>query len=85
MGFLEDGLHALGVGHEVGGDVTLVEAHPLDEVHLQTESLALLDGDDPVLAYLVDGLGDHLADLGVGGRNRGHVGDLGLVAGYVHR
>ena len=85
MGFLEDGLHALGVGHEVGGDVALVEAHPLDEVHLQTEGLALLDGDDPVLAYLVDGLGDHLADFGVGGRDGGHVSDLVLVAGYVHR
>ena len=59
-----------------GRDVALVEAHALDEVHLHAEGLALLDGDDAVLADLVDGLGDHLADLLVGGRDGGHLGDL---------
>ena len=65
-GSSSDGFHALGVGDEVGRDVALVEAHALDEVHLHAEGLRLLDGDDAVLADLVDGLGDHLADLGVG-------------------
>jgi hypothetical protein len=78
---LEDGLHALGVGDEVGGDVALVEAHPLHQVHLHPEGLGLLDGDNPVLAHLVDGLGDHLADLGVGGGDGGHLGDLALGLG----
>ena len=78
VGVLEGGLHALGVGHEVGRDVALVEAHALDEVHVHAEGLGLLDGDDAVAADLVDGLGDHLADLGVGGRDGGHLGDLRL-------
>ncbi len=85
VGVLEDGLHALGVGDEVGGDVALVEAHALDEVHLHAEGLGLLDGDDAVLAHLVDGLGDHLADLGVGGRDGGHLGDLALGLGLLAR
>ena len=83
VGVLEDGLHALGVGHEVGGDVALVEAHALDEVHVHAEGLGLLDGDDPVLADLVDGLGDHLADLGVRGRDGRDLGDLGLGVGLL--
>ena len=81
VGVLEDCLHPLGVGHEVGGDVALVEAHALDQVHVHAEGLGLLDGDDPVLAHLVDGLGDHLADLGVGGGDGGHLGDLALGVG----
>ena len=83
VGVLEDGLHALGVGDEVRGDVALVEAHALDEVHLHAEGLGLLDGDDAVLAHLVDGLGDHLADLGVGGRDGGDLGDLVLGLGLL--
>ena len=83
VGVLEDRLHALGVGDEVGRDVALVEAHALDQVHLHAEGLGLLDGDDAVLAHLVDGLGDHLADLGVGGRDGGHLGDLVLGLGLL--
>ena len=48
VGVVEDGLHALGVGHEVGRDVALVEAHALDEVGLDAEGVRLLDGDDAV-------------------------------------
>ena len=62
-----------------GGDVALVEAHALDEVQLHAEGLRLLDGDDAVLADLVHGLGDLLADLVVGRGDRGDVGDLALV------
>ena len=62
-----------------GRDVALVEAHALDEVHLDAEGLALFDGDHTVLADLVDRLGDHGADLGVGRRDGGDVGDLFLV------
>ena len=63
VGVLEDGLHALGVGDEVGGDVALVEAHALGELELEAEGVALLDGDDAFLADLVHRLGDELADL----------------------
>jgi hypothetical protein len=70
---------------EVRRDVALVEAHALDEVHLHAEGLALLDGDDAVLADLVDGVGDHLADLGVGRGDRGDLGDLLLGVGSAWR
>jgi len=79
VGVVEHRLHAIGVGHEVRGDVALVEAHALDEVHLHAEGVGFLDGDDAVLAHLVDGLGDHRADLGIGSRDTGHLGDLALV------
>src|SRR6476469_8570770 len=75
----EAGLHALGVGDEVRRDVALVEAHTLDEVELHPEGLALLDGDHAVLADLLERLGDHPADVRVGGRDRRDVGDLLLV------
>ena len=77
---VERRLHALGVGDHVRRQVALVEAHALDEVHLHAEGLAFLDGDDAVLADLVDRLGDHLADLGIG---RGDAGDLSDLRGGV--
>ena len=58
VGVLEDGLHPLRVGDEVRRDVALVELHPLDELELDAERLALLDGDDAVLADLLERLGD---------------------------
>ena len=76
---LEDRLHALGVGDEVRRDVALVEPHPLDELELHAEGVRLLDRDHAVLADLVDGLGDLLADLGVGGGDGADVGDLLLL------
>ena len=76
---VEDRFHPLRVGDEVRRDVALVEAHALDEVELHAEGLALLDGDDTVLADLLERLGDHLADLLVGRGDRGDVGDRGRV------
>ena len=73
---LEDRLHPLGVGDEVGRDVALVEAHALGELELEAEGVALLDGDDAFLADLVHRLGDDLADGGVTGGDRGGGGDL---------
>src|SRR3712207_6953140 len=73
---VEDGLHALGVGDEVGRDVALVEAHALGELELEAEGVALLDGDDAFLADLVHGLGDELADGRVSGGDRRGGGDL---------
>ena len=75
---VEDGLLALGVGHEVGRQVALVELHALGELEVDAEGVGLLDGDRAVLAHLVDGVGQDLADGGVGGRDGGHLGDLGL-------
>src|ERR1019366_7249112 len=39
---VENGFHTLGVGGEVGRDVTLVEAHALGELELEAEGVALL-------------------------------------------
>jgi hypothetical protein len=60
VGILEHRLLAIGIGDEVRRDVALVELHALGELELQTEGLALLHGDDAVLADLVEGLGDDL-------------------------
>ncbi len=76
LGVLEDRLHPIGVGHEVRRDVASVELHALGVFLLEAEGLALLDGDDAVLADLVHHLGDDLADLGIGGGDRGDGGDL---------
>src|SRR5450631_3686807 len=66
---VENGFHALGVGGEVGRDVTLVEAHALGELKLEPEGVALFDGDDAFLADLVHRFGDHLADRRVSSRD----------------
>ncbi|CAB4851337.1 unannotated protein [freshwater metagenome] len=76
VSILKHGLHALGVGDEVARDVALVEAHAFGELELETEGVALLDGDDTFLADLVHGLGDDLADLGVSGADRCRGSDL---------
>ena len=73
---LEDGLHAVGVGDEVGADVAPVELHALGVFLVEADRLTFLDGDDTVLADLVHDLGDELADRGVGGADGGHGGDL---------
>ena len=56
------GLHVLGVGDEVGRNVALVELHALDELERGFGGLAFLDGDDAVLADLLEGVGHQLAD-----------------------
>src|SRR5436190_10037522 len=71
VGLVDDGFHPLRVGDEVRRDVALVEAHAFDELELEAEGVGLLDGDDAFLADLVYGLGDHVADGLVAGRDRG--------------
>ena len=73
---LDHSLHAILVGDHVRRQVTLVELHALGEVKLSAEGLRLVDGDNPVLTNLVEGLSDEGADglvtAGDGG-NAGHV------------
>jgi len=76
---VEDGFLTLEVGDEVRRQVALVELHALDEVEIHAEGVGLLNGDHAVLADLVDGIGDDATDDGVGGRDAGDLGDLGLV------
>jgi len=66
---LELDLLGLGVGDEVGGDEAAVELHALGDLELVLDGLALLDGDDTLLADLLHGLGKELANklVAVGG------------------
>ena len=81
---LEHGLHALGVGHEVGREVAAVELHALHDVQHGVGGLGLFDRDDAVLAHLLHGLGDQVADgLVVVGGDGGDLGDLLLVLGRL--
>ena len=77
VGGLHVALHLLGVGDEVGGDVSAVELHALDDVDAGLGALGLLDGDDALFLYLAHGLGDETAYLlVVVGADAGHVLDL---------
>src|SRR5581483_4225454 len=78
-GVVEDRLLALGIGDEVRREVALVELHALGELELHAEGVRLFDGHHTVLADLVDGVGDGVADGRVGCRDGRHLGDLGLV------
>ena len=73
---LEDGFLTLLVGHEVGRQVALVEAHTLGGLQGGVEGVGLLDGDDALGADLLEGLGDELADGGVVGGDGGRGSDL---------
>src|SRR6266700_757764 len=73
--------HLVGVGDEVGRDVAAVELHALDDVELGLERLGFLNRDDALVADLLHGIGEELADFGVAvGRDGADLGDL-LVRG----
>jgi hypothetical protein len=81
VGLLEFHAHLLGIGHEVGAEITAVELHALDDIELGLAGLGFLDGDDPVITDLLHCLSDHLADRAFTvGRNGADLGDL-IVAG----
>ena len=80
VGVLEDALHLGRVGDEVGGEVAAVELHALDPLDLGGEALALVDGDDAVLADLFHGVGQQPADFHVVvGGDGADLGDLFLL------
>ena len=82
VGILEDGFLALLIGGEVGGEIALVELHALDDVEGGFDGLVLFDGDGAILANLVHGLGDDVADGGVPVGGDG--GDLADFLGVIH-
>ncbi|PKS09713.1 hypothetical protein jhhlp_004334 [Lomentospora prolificans] len=83
QGLLELDLLGLGIGNEVGGDEAAVETHTLSDLHLVLESLALLDGNDTLLADLLHGVGNELTDVLVAvGRDGGDLSNL-LAGGDV--
>src|ERR671911_618165 len=78
--FFEDGLHTIMVRAEVRAQVALVEPDPLGELQVHPEGLRFLDVDHAVLADLVDGVGDDVADLLRTGRDGTDARDLFLAA-----
>ena len=70
-------LLGLGVGDEVGGDESTVESHTLGDLELIGNGLALLAGDDTLLANLLHGVGDHLTNVDIAvGRDGSNLSDL---------
>ncbi len=73
----ENDFLALGVGYEIGGQVALVELHAFNDFEGGFDGLGLFDGDGAVLADLVHGVSDDLADSGVPvGRDGGDLANL---------
>ena len=80
VGVFQDALHLGRIGDEVGREVAAVELHALDPLDFGGQALALVDGDDAVLADLFHGVGQQLADLGVVvGGDAADLGDLFLL------
>ena len=85
-GILDNALHPVGVGDEVGGDVTAVKLHPFDELESGLQGFGLFHGDDAVFADFVHGVGDDLADLHVVvGGDGTDLGDHGALDVPLHR
>ena len=76
----ELGFHRLGVGHEVGREIALVELHAFDDFERGLDRLGFFDRDGAVFADFVHGVGDDFADGGVPvGGNGGDLLDFFLV------
>ena len=76
IGVVHDGLHLLGIGDHVGGDIAAVELHALDNLGVGLGGLGLLNGDHAVGGDLLHGLGDQLADVLVAAGDGADTGDI---------
>src|SRR5699024_4839334 len=78
---LVNGLHLLGIGDHIRGDVAAVELHAFNDLGVGLGGgLVLLNGDNAVGGDLLHRIGDQLADLGVARRDGADTGDvLGAV------
>ncbi len=80
VGVVQHRLHLLRIGDEIGRQIAAVELHAIDGLERGLQTLGLLDRDHPVLADLLHGLGDQVADLlVVVGRDGADLGDLLLA------
>jgi len=82
IGVLEDALHRLRIGDEVGGEITAVELHSLDDLEVGFEALAFPTVITAVLADFFHRVGQDVADFDVAvGGDRAHLGNglLGLA------
>ena len=75
VGVFVDGFHRLRIGDEVRRQVASIELHAFELLAVGRQALAFLDGDHSILADLIHGVGEDLADLGVAVRGDG--ADLG--------
>ncbi len=76
VGILEDALHALGVGHEVRREIAAVELHAVHGLQFGGHGLGFLDRDHAVLADLLHGFGNDIADGGIAvGGDAAHLRD----------
>ena len=75
--------HLVGVGDEVRREVAAVELHSLHDIDLGVETLVLLDRDDALVAHLLHGIGDLLANCGFA--IRGNRSDLRDLLRALHR
>ena len=81
VGILHFNAHLVGVGDEVGRDVAAVELHAFDHLEFGLERLGFLNRDDALVADLLHGVGEELADFGVAvGGDGSNLGDF-LVRG----
>ncbi len=80
VGLFQLDRHLLGIGDEVGREVAAIKLHAFYDLQLAIEALGLLDRYHALVADLLHGLGDHLADgFFAVGRNRADLRDLGRV------
>src|SRR5947208_10149476 len=81
VGVVHFNAHLVCVGDEVGRDVAAVELHALDDVEFGLERLGFFNRDDALVADLLHGIGQELADFGVAvGGDGADLGDF-LVRG----
>src|SRR3989449_1519920 len=81
VGIVHFNAHLVGVGDEVGRDVAAVELHALDDIEFGLERLGFLNRDDALIADLLHGVSQELADFGVAvGGDGADLGDF-LVRG----
>src|SRR6185295_8465293 len=77
VGVVELDAHLVCVGDEVGRDVAAVELHALDDVELGFERLGFFNRNDALVADLLHGIRQELADFGVAvGGDGADLGDL---------
>ncbi len=76
--------HVLGVGDEIGRDVTAVELHTFDVFLFEFEALGFFNGDDAVFADFVHHFGDQVADHAILGGDGSHVGNF-FFGGHFDR
>src|ERR1700716_1547758 len=62
VGILEDALHALGVAHEIGGEIAAIELHAVHGLQHGGHGLRFLDRDHAILADFLHGVGDDVSD-----------------------